>query len=145
MTELNCEMVCLAAMVILDGRQAERSAEEIENHLTNCPACRDEVKQLTALKVLLGSQKRRELSADVWSTIREKVVVQAPQKTNSRARLPFMVLAGLLLGYRLIDLIPKADLGMIFKVVPVLIVIAVFMYVKENPFKINTQLRLEGE
>lgn len=145
MTELNCESVCLAAMAILDGREAELSGETIEGHLTNCPACRDEVEQLTALEVLLGAQKRRAQTADVWSMIREQVTVDAPRKTTSPAWLPFMVLGVLLLGYRLIELIPKADLGMIFKVVPVLIVFAVFMYVKENPFKINAQLRLEGE
>jgi predicted anti-sigma-YlaC factor YlaD len=144
MSELNCEMVCLAAMVILDGREAELSAEAIEKHLTNCPACRDEVEQMTALETLLESQKRREQAADVWPTIRE-VVVSSPRKETSRAWVPFVVLGVLLLGYRLIELIPKANLGMIFKVVPILIVIAVFMYVKENPFKINAQLRLEGE
>lgn len=145
MTEINCESVSLAAMATLDGRQAELSGEMIERHLANCPVCRDEVAELSALNVLLGAQKRREQSADVWPMVREQVTVAAPRKTTSPAWLPFIVLAVLLLGYEVIEIIPKADLGMVFKVVPVLIVLAVFMYVKENPFKINAQLRLEGE
>lgn len=145
MNELSCESVCLAAMATLDGREAELSRETIESHLANCPACRDEVEQLEALEALLGAQKRREQTADVWSVVREQVTRDAPRRTTSSSWFPFMVLGLLLLGYQLIELVPKADLGLVIKVVPVLIVVAVFAYVKENPFKINTQLRLEGE
>jgi hypothetical protein len=51
----------------------------------------------------------------------------------------------LLLGYRLAEMIPDRDFGLVFKLVPVLLVIAAFSYLRENPFKINTELRLEGE
>jgi hypothetical protein len=33
----------------------------------------------------------------------------------------------------------------VYKLLPLLLVTAVFVYLKQNPFKINTQLKLEGE
>ena len=145
MIEASCESVCLATMATLDGREAELTHEIIENHLANCPRCREEVKQMRAVNQLLAAQQRREQTADVWPAVRSRLTVQDPQKTTSSTWLPFMVLGLLLFGYWLLELISQLDLGMMFKVIPVLIVIAIFIYVKENPFKINAQLRLEGE
>jgi hypothetical protein len=56
-----------------------------------------------------------------------------------------MFLGALLLGYRLLELLPDRDFSFLFKFVPVLLVIAAFGYLKENPFKINAELSLEGE
>jgi hypothetical protein len=42
-------------------------------------------------------------------------------------------------------MVPDRDFGFLFKLLPVLLVIAAFSYLRENPFKINTELRLEGE
>jgi predicted anti-sigma-YlaC factor YlaD len=145
MNEAGCESVCLAIMATLDGREAELTHETIESHLANCPRCREEAEQLRAINGLLAAQERREQTADVWQVVRSRISVHDRQKTTSSTRIPFMVLGFLLFGYWLVELIPRLDLGMMFKVVPVLIVIATFIYVKENPFKINAQLRLEGE
>jgi predicted anti-sigma-YlaC factor YlaD len=145
MIEASCESVCLATMATLDGHESELTHETIENHLANCPQCREEVKQMRAIDQLLGVQERREQTADVWPAVRARITVQGQQKTTSSTWLPFMVLGLLLFAYWLLELIPQLDLGMMFKIVPVLIVIAIFIYVKENPFKINAELRLEGE
>jgi hypothetical protein len=49
----------------------------------------------------------------------------------------------LLLGYKLIEMIPDRDFGLLFKLVPILLTVVVFGYLKENPFKINPELRGE--
>ena len=144
MIEPGCENVCLAIMASLDGREVELTPEIIDRHLATCPRCREEAEQLEALNQLLHVHERREQAADIWPMVRAGIASQR-QGTTSSKWLPFMVLSLLLLGYMLLELIPRVELGMLFKVVPVLIVIAVFVYVKENPFKINVQLRLEGE
>ncbi|CAN5768081.1 hypothetical protein BH20ACI3_BH20ACI3_22280 [soil metagenome] len=41
-------------------------------------------------------------------------------------------------------MIPDRHLGLLFKLVPILLVIAAFSYLRENPFKINFELTLEG-
>ena len=145
MIEPGCENVCLAIMASLDGREVELTPEIIDRHLATCARCREEAEQLKALNQLLDAHERREPAVDIWPMVRAGITAQRSQDTTSSKSLPFMVLSLLLLGYMLLELIPRVDLGMLFKVVPVLIVIAVFVYVKENPLKINVQLRLEGE
>lgn len=152
MTEVNCENVCLAAMAMMDGARAPLSAEAIENHLASCAGCREEVAQLRALTESLSAQKRRHYTEDVWPAIGPVIgeglgdVSGAPEKTSSSAgSIAFVILGVLLLSYKLAAMVPQAELGLLFKLVPVLLMIGVFGYLKENPFKINASLRLEGE
>jgi predicted anti-sigma-YlaC factor YlaD len=142
MTELNCESVSMAAMAMADGYQAEVSAEQIDVHLADCADCRQELGQLRTLATLLAGQKRQQPSEHIWAGIVGRLP-DAPQST-SQTWQPFALLGVLLLGYKLIEMIPDRDFGLLFKLVPVLFVVAAFGYLKENPFKINAHLRLEG-
>jgi hypothetical protein len=56
-----------------------------------------------------------------------------------------LLLGVLLVGYRIVEMVPERDFGFMFKLVPLLFVIAAFRYLRENPFKIDSELRLEGE
>ena len=144
MSELNCESVSMTAMAIADGYQPELSAEQIEIHLASCADCRRELGQLQELSSLLDSQERRRRTENLWETIERRLV--GARSTSTSAVLPsFIFLGALLLGYRLVELIPDRDFSFLFKFVPVLFVIAAFSYLRENPFKINCELRLEGE
>jgi hypothetical protein len=42
-------------------------------------------------------------------------------------------------------MVPDRSPGWSFKLVPLLLAVAAFVYLRENPFKINAELRLEGE
>ena len=144
MSELNCESVSMAAMAIADGYQPELSSEQIGTHLASCADCRRELEQLQELSSLLDTQDRRLRTENLWQEIERKLSSVTPASTS---RIPgsFMVLGALLLGYRLLELIPDRDFSFLFKFVPVLLVIAVFGYLRENPFKINSKLSLKGE
>jgi hypothetical protein len=142
MTEFNCESVCMAAMALADGYQAEVSAEQIEAHLADCADCRQELSQLRALATLLAGQKRQQQSEHIWAGIVRRLP-DAPQN-GSQTWQPFALLGVLLLGYKLVEMIPDRDFGLLFKFVPILFVVAAFGYLKENPFKINANLKLEG-
>lgn len=144
MTELNCENVCMAAMAIADGYQPELSSERIEAHLAHCADCRREVGQLRALSSLLDTQERRQQTGDVWNRIEWRLPDASTIRGTSQVPYPYMLLGVLLLGYRLVEMIPDRHFGLLFKLVPILVVIAAFSYLRENPFKINSELRLEG-
>jgi hypothetical protein len=144
MSELNCENVSMAAMAIADGYQPELSSEQIGTHLASCSDCRREVGQMQALSSLLDTQERRLRTENLWGRI-ERRLHNAQRVNTSRVFPSFMFLGALLLGYRLLELIPDRDFSFLFKLVPVLLVIAAFGYLRENPFKINCELRLEGE
>src|SRR6266850_5137691 len=144
MTKLNCESVCMASMAIADGYQCELSSDQIEAHLASCADCRREVGQLRALSSLLDAQERRQRTENVWQRVEPRLTDASPAPINSQTWHPFILLGGLLLGYRIVEMVPDRDFGFIFKLVPVLLVIAAFSYLRENPFKINSELKLEG-
>ncbi len=145
MTKLNCKTVCMAAMAIADGYQSELSSDQIEAHLASCSDCRREVGQLREISSLLDAQERRQRTENVWKQVERRLPDAATARSISKAWRPFVLLGALLLGYRIVEMIPDRDLGFLFKLVPVLFVIGAFSYLKENPFKINSELRLEGE
>jgi hypothetical protein len=134
----------MAAMAIADGYQPELSPEQIGMHLESCADCRREIEQLQELSSLLDTQERRQRTENLWQMIEARLVVA--RSTSTSAVLPsFIFLGALLLGYRLVELISDRDFSFLFKFVPVLLVIAAFSYLRENPFKINYELSLEGE
>ena len=144
MTELNCESVCMAAMAMADGFPSAMS-DLIETHLRNCSECRREVGQQRALSELLGAQRRPPQDANIWTSIEWRLPDAREVRKRSLSWYPFIPLGVLLLGYRLIEMVPDRDLSPLFKFVPILFIIAAFGYLKENPFKINAALTLEGE
>lgn len=144
MNELNCESVSMAAMAIADGYQPELSSEQIGTHLASCANCRRELGQLQELSSLLDTQKRRLRTENLWQKI-ERRMPNVTHTRTSQVSASFMFLGALLLAYRLVELLPDRDFSFLFKFVPVLLVIAAFGYLRENPFKINSELSLEGE
>jgi hypothetical protein len=135
----------MASMAIADGYQSELSSAQIEAHLASCSDCRREVGQLRTLSSLLDAQERRQRTENVWKPVKQRLPDASTEENASRAWYPFMLLGVLLLGYRIVEMVPDRDFGFIFKLVPVMLVIAAFSYLRENPFKINSALRLEGE
>lgn len=144
MNELNCESVSMSAMAIADGHQSQVSSEQIGTHLASCPDCGRELEQLQELSSFLDTQERRLRTENLWQKIEPRLSNVTPIST-SRVSGSFIFLGALLLGYRLLELIPDRDFNFLFKFVPVLLVIAAFSYLRENPFKINSELSLEGE
>lgn len=144
MTRTDCEIACMAAMAMEEGYVSELPAAQIEAHLAECSDCRREVGQLRALTNLLDGQKRRERTENIWDRVEQHLPNALPIRTESRVGYAFLILGLLMLGYRLVELIPDRHFGVLFKLVPILFVIAAFIYLRENPFKINSELTLEG-
>lgn len=145
MSKLNCEKVCMAAMAIADGYQAELSPEQIEAHLADCSGCRQEIEQLRLLSSIMDAQERRPRTENVWQLVERRLGDVATAQSNSKGRRSFVILGALLLGYRIVEMVPDRDFGLLFKLVPVALVIAAFSYLKENPFKVHSELSLAGE
>lgn len=145
MTKLNCESVCIAAMATADGYVSELSSDQVEAHLADCSDCRREVGQMRALSSLLDAQERRQRTEDVWKLVELRLADRSPARRTSHAWHPFLLLGVLLVGYRIVEMVPERDFGFMFKLVPLLFVIGAFSYLRENPFKIDSELRLEGE
>jgi hypothetical protein len=145
MDEVNCENVSIAAMAIADGEKPPQRADQIEAHLVNCANCRREIEQLRAVTRLLDSQQRPAPTENIWPLVERRLNVTAANPKPQFDWRVFLFLGLLLFGYKIILMFPERDPGLWFKLIPVLFVIAVFSYLKENPFKINCELKLEGE
>ena len=145
MTELTCEKVCESAMAIFDAQPCELSLEMIENHLAVCPSCGDDIEQLKSLATRLSRQERRQLEADLWPAIRRELDQREYGQGLSHGWQTFVLLTVLLPAYRLVEIVPQFEISTLFKVIPLLVVIGVFCYLRENPFKINALLTLEEE
>ena len=140
MKELTCEDVLMAQMAAADGEAPEFSTQQLSTHIAGCANCQHELKQLQALDQLLTGQRISEPRVDVWPAIQNRIV----KRTNAAFHWRVFTLIGLLLMlYKLLEMLPARDPGMAFKLVPLVIVVLLFVFIKENPFRINTELVLE--
>lgn len=143
MTDINCDSVRMAAMSFADNEEPPLGTQEIETHLRNCDDCRAEIASLGLINELLSSQKRLTAEADLWPAVSERLDATASAPPFGWRVLLFFGIP--LFGYKVLLLILHAAPSLWSKLVPIVLVIAVFSYLKTNPFKINCELTLEGE
>jgi predicted anti-sigma-YlaC factor YlaD len=145
MIEVNCENVCVAAMAIADGEVPPLPVDKVEAHLVTCENCRLDVEHLLEMTKLLDVQKRRQPSEKLWPMV-ERHLMGMPRNPKAPLTSRLFLFLGIFLSvYKAILMLAEHDVGIGFKFIPVLVVVAVFSYLKENPLKINGELRLEGE
>ena len=138
MKELTCEDVLMAQMAVADGEESPFANEQLAAHLAVCADCQHQAEQLQALDQLLTAQAISEPRVDLWPAIEKKIA-----KRSTLSWRPFALIGSLLVIYKLLEMLPARDLGMAFKLVPLVIVVLLFVFIKENPFRINTELVLE--
>jgi predicted anti-sigma-YlaC factor YlaD len=141
MPELKCESICMAAMAMADGYEPSLPLDEIESHLASCASCSLEVEQLRAVMKRLDAQERSPQTEQVWDQVYERLREKQVTVNRSFGWRPFLVLGLLLIGFKVIELVPRWNAGMLFKLLPVLIAAIIFSYIRENPFKINLELK----
>ena len=138
MNQPGCEEMQIAAMAIEEGQVPEIPVPLVREHLNQCPACRDAVTAMSSTLATLARRTRRRHPAGLWPAIQRNV---APRP----AAWPYVVLAMLLGVYELIELVPDRQWSIATQIIPVLIAFGLFRIVKQSPFQIATELRLEGE
>jgi predicted anti-sigma-YlaC factor YlaD len=139
---MKCDDAMLKMMALLDGEETEVSSEQAAAHLAGCENCRQEIEQLRNIANLFKGQRRREQSADLWLEIDKRLEAQTSTVQQVKWQ-PFLILVAGLVAYKLFEMIPEREFGLLFKLVPLILVVALFGFLKENPFKINTELALE--
>lgn len=138
MKELTCEDVLMAQMAVADGEVPEFSTQQLSAHIAACANCQYELEQLHAVDRLFTAQTLSEPRVDLWPAIEKRIT-----KRPALSWRPFALIGLLLVIYKLLEMLPARDPGMAFKIVPLVIVVLLFVFIKENPFRINTELVLE--
>lgn len=140
MNEDHCETVRQAAMALADGETAPLSAEQVQTHLTGCPACHCAVEELGCLNRALAAQSRQPQAVDVWPEVKGRIAVCA---ADSRSFNPAGMLSALtiaLLLVRGIVLTSAEPLEWVARFVALLLVGGWFFLLRENPFAVHPQL-----
>jgi len=136
MKEPGCEDVLMAQMAAVDGEEPGFSTKQFSEHIAACANCQHELKQLQTLDQVLAGHTLSEPRVDLWPAIANRIA----GRTNWQ---PFALIGLLLVIYKLLEMLPARDPGIAFKLVPLVIVVLLFVFIRENPFRINTDLVLE--
>jgi hypothetical protein len=86
---------------------------------------------------MLASHTLREQHVDLWPAIENRITKRV------LGWQPFALIGVLLVIIKLLEMLPAHDLGIGIKLVPLVIVALLFVLIKENPFRINTELVME--
>jgi anti-sigma factor RsiW len=130
-------------MAAADGEKPPISAPDIELHLAQCARCRSEVEQLKAVIGLLNEQHRRERTESVWDGVSETLKRRNEART-APDHWPWFLLLGLLLaGCKVAVAASDWEPGFSFNLAPILLAIAVFGLLRENPFKVNPEIQFQ--
>ena len=142
MKELSCEAVLMSQMAAADEEEIELSKEQFASHVAACANCQNELKQMQALDLVLAGHALSDQRVDLWPLIETKLETRITNR-GSIGWHPFALIGLLLVTYKLLEMLPARDPGMVFKLVPLVIVALLFILIRENPFRINTELVLE--
>jgi anti-sigma factor RsiW len=128
-------------MAVADGEKPLIPAADIELHLAQCDQCQGEVERLRAVIDLLNAQSRRQRNESVWGWVSERLSRRGQARAASDHWLWFLLLGLFLAGYKVVVAASDWEPNFLFKLAPVLLAIAVFVFLRENPFKVNPGLQ----
>lgn len=140
MNEKNCEEVLMAWTAESDGEKPALSPAQISSHIKSCANCHQEVEQMLHVDSLLKRQARREYDANLWPAIEKHSGARIVPKVGWA---PFGLLGAIFVAYKLLEMLPEHAPGLAFKLVPLIFIIGLFLLIKENPLRINTELTWE--
>ena len=139
-----CEETILSVIAEMEGELPLLFAEQTTRHLSQCEHCRVEIERQKKTINMFQGQKRLSSNVDLWSEI-ESRINDKPGSEQIGSQYFFPLLCAILVVYKLFEMIPAQDPGFLFRLLPVIFVAALFYFFNENPFKINTELKLEKQ
>ena len=137
MNEVNCDDVLMARMAEGDGEKPTLAMEQINAHMQSCENCQREVVQIMSVDSLLERQTRYQHDANLWPAVEKRL------GSRNVARIgwaPFGLFGAIFVAYKLFEMLPERAPGIAFKLVPLIIIVGLFVVIKENPFRINAEL-----
>ena len=142
---ISCEAVRIASGAESDGYEGTFEPAQLRDHLAQCSDCRREIEGLGELMHLLDSQTIRASTEQLWSGIDSRLKAHEPAVKASRDLRLLAPMGVVLLAYKLFEQLEARNTGVQMKLLPLLLILALFALLKENPFKINANLQVKGE
>jgi anti-sigma factor RsiW len=144
MRKPKCEEIRIATMALADGEQAPLASEDIQAHLAACAACRREAEQMGTLAALWARQARLPSAGDLWPGMAERLRKTAADPPATWGQEVIWPLALLLGAYKVIESVPDHPWPLAMQLLPALIAGAWLLWRKENPFRVEVGLSMEG-
>ena len=139
-----CEKVRISAMAIVEGEAPQLSATEVQEHLASCADCRGALEQQKQTTELLSKQRLRDFSDDLCPRIAAAIERATPGPERLGQPVLVTMLVVLLLACRTIEVLPAVASGPAVKLIPVALVTAFFILVRQNPFKVSRNIGFVG-
>jgi predicted anti-sigma-YlaC factor YlaD len=139
--ETTCDEAMIAAMALADSETPTLPVEALRAHLEACAACRAWSDDLEHTARILSACRRRGDPHDLWPALSPRV---APYVTRRSPVAPFVALVVVLAAFRLV-LYGAAGLAIGLKLTAVAFVVAAFLTLRENPFRIEAERPLGAE
>ena len=140
MNEVNCDDVLMAWMAESDGEKSTLGVEQIDAHLKSCGKCRQEVEQNMRVDSLLKRQARQQHDVTLWPAVEKRL---GSRHVTRIGWAPFGLFGAIFVAYKLFEMLPEQAPGIAFKLVPLILIVGLFVVIKENPFRINAELTPE--
>lgn len=140
MNEVNCDDVLMAWMAKSDGEKPTLAGEQISSHIKSCGNCQQEVEQILRVDSLLKSQARYQHDANLWPAVEKRLGSRIVPRIGWA---PFALFGAIFTAYKLFEMLPERAPGLAFKLVPLILIVGLFLVIKENPFRINVELTSE--
>lgn len=140
MNEVNCDDVLMAWMAEIDGEKAALANEQIKAHMQSCENCQREVAEIMRVDSLLERQARHQHDANLWPAVEQRLGSRIVPRIGWA---PFGLFGAIFVAYKLFEMLPEQAPGIAFKLVPLILMIGLFVLIKENPFRINAEPALE--
>ena len=144
MSETNCEKVMFSVLAKADGEVPDISESEIERHLSDCTLCKAELTLQIPVIELMQKQERRTYDDRLWAGVHHRIEQLESQSERSKPFF-FASIISVLVIYKLVEMLPSQDIGIMYKLLPIVVVGLLFYRFGENPLKFETNLTLVGQ
>lgn len=134
---MNCEEALMMKMAELDGEQAR--SIETDAHIEGCEDCSREIAAMRSLDVLFEAHEPMQSDVSVWPHVSDRISKQTPSVGWGIFAIPVLALV----AFKVFGMTLPTEPGLLFGLVPVAIAAGLFILLRENPFKVNSELILE--
>lgn len=127
----------MAWMAESDGEKPMLAGQQVNSHIKSCGKCRQEIEEMLRVDSLLKSQGRHQHEANLWPAVEKRLGARIVPRIGWA---PFGFFGAIFIAYKLLEMLPEQAPGMAFKLVPLILIVGLFVVIKENPFRINAEL-----
>lgn len=134
---MKCEEAMIMKMAELDGEQAR--SVDADLHIEACEDCLREVAAMRSLNDVFATHTAVRTDTSVWPQVHEQIARQTSRVGWQIFAMPVLALV----VFKIAAMSLENEPGLLFGLVPLAIAAVLFALLRENPFRVNTELILE--